>query len=215
VDTIDVVGRGTAQVAPAPAERYELRRLATLDPVLATAPGDHEGVVGPLLDRWTWLDDRGRRARLRRFGQRFAKGDIAYLAVQDGQAVAWTWVSRAPAIHCHWSGLRFHFAPDEAYVYDLWCSPEHRRHGAAAFVMRGALSDLAARGEARQVYGFVLRDNRPSQVLHRLVLGFEQVQEVQDLRVLGRRGVQLPGTLRPRRGPCVPGLRVLPFGPTR
>ena len=135
--------------------------------------------------------------RTRRTAKRFRQGDVAYVATSADQVAAWVWVSRLHSFRCRWSGLHFRLDPDEAYLYDLWSFPEHRASGAGPFVMRAAIDDLHRIGDVSRVYGYILRDNRANQSLTRVILGFEQVQRVKDLRILSRIALQLPFTAQP------------------
>jgi hypothetical protein len=205
VHTYDILGRPTAGLTALPpdATPFVLHRVTCPDGLLAAAPGERDWAVIELLRRRVPpFDRRLRDSQLRRRADRFARGDVAYVAVADGDVAAWAWVSLASEVHCRWSGLRFHLQPGEAYLYDLWAFPGRRAGGAGAFVMRGLIDDLHRTGSASQVYGYVLSDNRASQVLHRLGLGFEQVQEVRAARLLSRWAWQLPFSADPPSGPC-------------
>jgi hypothetical protein len=131
---------------------------------------------GFVLERVTSIPDGRQGSWTRELAARFAAGDVAYVARAEGQPAAWAWVSQAPQVRCPWSGLRFELLPDEAFVHDLWSFPGHRHTGAAAFVMRGLLRDLGERGAATSAFACVPRENRENQALHRLLLGFEQLQ---------------------------------------
>jgi hypothetical protein len=209
VHTIDVVVRSTT--VPPPAVRNEdtlaLHRVTSLDSVLRDAPGQRELPLWRLLRHIRPLEERRHGRLAQRNADRFAQGDIAYVATAGQEVAAWLWLSRGPSVRCRWSGLHFSLEPHEAYIYDLWSYPAHRDAGAGAFVMVGLLEDLYRRGEVTRVYGYILRDNRRNQVLTRIVFGFEQVQRVKDIRVLSRRAWQLPGTDRPPVGPCSRPLR--------
>ena len=205
VHTFDILARSTA---PSPVRRaatgseLQLHKVDSPDSLLLDAPSERDWAVLRLVTRVHAIDDWLHRRRVARRAARFAKGDVAYVATRGPEVAAWAWVSRQPAFRCTWSGLRFHLRADEAYLYDLWSYPTYRATGAGAFVMRGLLQDLHEQGDVARVYGYVLTDNRPSQVLHRMVLGFEQVQQVKDLRLLSRFAWQLPLTDRPASGPC-------------
>ncbi|MGB8650063.1 MAG: GNAT family N-acetyltransferase [Mycobacteriales bacterium] len=204
VHTFDILARST-EVTPVPArrgQRFELHRVTGVDSVLLHAPSERDWPVLRLLLRIPSVDRRLRARRVARRAARLAKGDVAYVATAGQAVAAWAWVSRLPSLRCRWSGLRFTLHSDEAYLYDLWSFPSFRTAGAGAVVMRGLLEDLHRQGEVKRVYGYVERENRPSQVLHRIVLGFEQVQQVKDIRVLSRVAWQLPFTDRPSVGPC-------------
>lgn len=204
VNTFDVVGR--ACEGPWPAAKadspYQLLRVTSIDGVLREAPGERDWAVLRLLSRIGPVERRMNDRRVRRSEARFAKGDVAYVAMSGEEVAAWAWVSLQPVVRCRWSGLRFTLRPGEAYLYDLWSFPGQRAAGAGAFVMRGMLDDLYERHEASRVYGYILCENRPSQVLHRLVLGFEQVQRISSVRILSHWAWQLPLTQVPRVGPC-------------
>ncbi|MCU1602205.1 MAG: hypothetical protein JWO22_2914 [Frankiales bacterium] len=202
VHRFDILGRSTAETVPdARSEDYGVQRLTSLEDLLRDADGEHDSRALDALKRIAPIRRALQARRARRQAARFAQGDVAYVATQDGAVAAWAWASQAATFHCRWSGLRFRLATDEAYLYDLWCFPAHRRTGAGVVVMRALMADLHSRGAAR-VYGYVLQDNRASQVLHRLVLGFEQVQVVSSLRVLSHWAWQLPRVGPQQSGPC-------------
>jgi hypothetical protein len=201
VHTFDVVGRDLEGVVFLLHPTLVLLRVTALDTALASAAGQSQLRLVRWLSRFAVVDRLLARRRQRRHQARFAKGDVAYVALDGDEIAAWAWVSQQRQVRCSWSGLRFTLAPREAYLYDLWSYPEHRTAGAGRFVMAGLMRDLADNHGVTRVYGYVLRGNRVSQVLHRLVLGFEQVQQVRDLRVLSTWAWQLPWTISPKEGP--------------
>jgi ribosomal protein S18 acetylase RimI-like enzyme len=204
VHTIDVLGCSTAVPPPAVRRAPELvlHRVKNIDGVLRDVPAQSSFPPMRMLRSMRRVDARLRARSTGRRAQRFAKGEIAYVATAGPDVAAWLWLSASRSFQCHWSGLHFSLQPDEAYIYDLWSYPAYRDAGAGSFVMRGLLEDLHRQGDVARVYGYIMRENRPNQVLTRVVFGFEQVQQVKDIRVLGRRGWQLPFTAKPRTGPC-------------
>lgn len=201
--TFDILGRDTAGVVAPAVPGMEVHRETNPDGLLRDAFNEREGGVVERLLQIRPLAARAQRHAHRRRSARFAKGDEAYVATLGDQVVAWAWVGRQPVVHCRWSGLHFVLKPNEAYLYDLWSSLRHRSSNPGAFVMKSMLQDLRERGEVARVYGYVTTDNRPSQVMHRLVLGFQQVQQVKSVRLLSHWAWQLPGTVTPVDGPCV------------
>jgi ribosomal protein S18 acetylase RimI-like enzyme len=140
--------------------------------------------------------------RLRRFRSRLAKGHVVYVA-SDGRDVAgWMWLSRSRLFRDPWIGLKLHFNPDEWYLYDFWVYPGFRKSGAGALIMAETLRDLQREGQAQDVYGLIDRDNRPNQVLQRIVFGFESVQTVKYVQILVAFGRVLSRSSIPREGPC-------------
>ena len=215
IRVFDVLGRPTEGVLPIASGELRLHRVTSIDGLLRDAPSP---LSWPVIERMAQRPALARlraRRQVRSRAARFGAGDVAYVAAAGGRVAAWVWVSRRARMHCRYSGLRFRLQPGEAYLYDLWTVPDYRANNAGVFVMRGAIHDLNERGDASQVYGYVQRDNRPSQVLHRLLLGFQQVQEVKGLRLLSLWARQLPFTERPRFGPCTRATHSAPVGKDR
>jgi GNAT superfamily N-acetyltransferase len=182
--TVDIVRRGTAQQPPAvrSGARFVLHRASSAeDPLLLSAP------VGA--------------RRLKQVPAAVDRGDVAYVATVDVQAVGWIWLSRV-SHRDPWSGLRFSLAPAECYAYDLWSLPQYRRLGVGAFLMAGLLHDLADDASLEWVYGYVDRANARNQLLLRMVFGFRTVQAVRHVCMFDSRGWQVPFSDRPPGGPC-------------
>ena len=182
--TVDIVRRQTAQAPPAvrAGTAFVLHRATSADdPLLVRAP------IGV--------------RRRKQIPATVARGDVAYLATVEDQAVGWVWLSRV-SHRDRWSGLRFRLTAAECYAYDLWSLPEYRPLGVGAFLMAGLLRDLAEDPTLESVYGYVDRANARNQLLLRMVFGFRTVQVVKHLSVLNARGWQIPMTDRPPRGPC-------------
>ena len=130
--------------------------------------------------------------RLRRLRSRSAKGHIAYVATLRRDVVGWIWLSKASLFRDRWIGLKLRFKPDESYIYDLWVYPRFRKSGAGALIMAEALHALQLEGEKQWVYGWIDRDNRPNQLLQRMVFGFESVQSLKYVQILVAFGRVLP-----------------------
>jgi ribosomal protein S18 acetylase RimI-like enzyme len=126
--------------------------------------------------------------RLRRLRSRSAKGHIAFVATNGNDVLGWIWLSGAALFRDRWIGLKLHFKPGESYVYDLWVYPGFRNSGAAAFLMAEMLHALQGEGDTEWVYGWIDRDNRPNQLLQRMVFGFESVHSVKYIQVLAAFG---------------------------
>ena len=183
VFTDDILERDMS--APPPTPRYRTtfglhRATSPDDPRLAVLPGDRRRLAGP---------------RLRR-------GDVLYIGFAGDEVAAWVWSTKVPAHRAPWSGLRFRLAPNEAYSYDLYAAPAHRHDGAGAFVMAALLSDLHEDPACDRVYTDIGIDNRPSQMLNRMVFGFTDVQRVRCARILDRWGAKVPFSDAPHDGPC-------------
>jgi RimJ/RimL family protein N-acetyltransferase len=127
------------------------------------------------------------------------RGDTGLLAVHEGEAVGWIWLSRV-SHRDPWSGLRIHLAPDEGYAYDLWTEPDLRHlllgQALVGSLLAHAQDDLGL----SRVYGWVDSRNRGSEVLLRM-LGFTDAQSVQRVHVLHRVGWMRRGSDRPPYGP--------------
>ncbi|MCW2778051.1 MAG: hypothetical protein JWN17_1776 [Frankiales bacterium] len=213
VNVFDVLARSTAPRPVAPRPGLAVVRETALDGLLRDAPGERSGRLVTLVGRSALLSRAQLRSRRRRHRARFARGDVAYVATLDGELAAWAWVALGPHVDCRWSGLHFELDPGDAYLYDLWSFPVVRSSGAGAFVVEEMLRDLRERGLADRAFGYVLRGNRASQVMHRLVLGFSQVQEVRGVRVMSHWAWQVPDSAVPPEGPCGPVPARLPQVP--
>jgi GNAT superfamily N-acetyltransferase len=148
------------------------------------------------LSRWQANIPRERWKEVVPFHRR---GDSGFVASVDGRFAGWLWVSRV-SHRDPWSGLRVRLAPNEAYAYALWVEPEFRPKGLARVLVVSMLMDVAADPSVDQVYGWVDKRNRQSEMLLRL-LGFVDVQTVRRVHILRRIGWQVPRSDRPPFGP--------------
>lgn len=128
------------------------------------------------------------------------RGDVGYVATVEGRFAGCIWLSRTTH-RDGWSGLWIRLAPDEAYAYALWVEPDDRPKGVGPALFATMLQELHDDPTVTQVYGWVDKRNRESQMLLRM-LGFAQVQEVRRMRLLDRVGWQVPRSDKPRFGPC-------------
>jgi ribosomal protein S18 acetylase RimI-like enzyme len=128
-----------------------------------------------------------------------ARGDVGFAAISEGRFAGWVWLSRVTH-RDPWSGLTINLAPDEAYAYALWVAEPFRPKGVGRALMTRMLHDVHSDPALSRVYGWVDKRNRESQMLLRL-LGFKDLQVVKHARVLGRVGLQVPRSDRPRFGP--------------
>ncbi len=140
--------------------------------------------------------------RLRRFRSRLARGHVVYVASDGSDVAGWMWLSRSRVFRDRWIGLKLYFKPDEWYLYDFWVYPGFRKSGAGALIMAETLRDLQREGRVQDVYGLIDRDNRPNQVLQRIVFGFESVQSVKYVQMFVAFGRVLSRSAKPRQGPC-------------
>jgi GNAT superfamily N-acetyltransferase len=105
----------------------------------------------PTWEEWkrrTPSENRAQREALLRRGER-----DGYLLLDAGRAVGWTQVG--PRDRLAKLVAQYGLAPDPG-CWAVTCveiAPSHRGRGAAAFLLRGVLDDLRARG-ARRVQGF-------------------------------------------------------------
>jgi ribosomal protein S18 acetylase RimI-like enzyme len=203
VHVLDIVRRDVDKAAPEPRadEGLAVHRVEGGDLVIAASRVGSSPVV-LRLSGLPFVDSLAAARRLRRFRRRLARGEVAYVATQGNAVAGWIWLSQARVFRDRWIGLRLQFAPDESYVYDLWVYPKFRSSGAGALIMAEMLRDLQRAGSARWVYGFIDRDNKPNQVLQRLVFGFRSVQSVEQVEFMVAFGRVLTWTLAPPDGPC-------------
>jgi len=203
VHELDIVRRSVEEGPPELRvdEGLMLHRVEGGDLVIdAARVGSHPIIVA--LARIGFIDTLAAARRLRRFRTRLARGEVVYIATKGEDVAGWAWVSKAGAFRDRWIGLHLKFAPDELYIYDLWAYPKYRSSGAGALIVAGILRDLQSDGLVRWVYGCIDRENRPNQVLQRLVFGFRSVQSVKVLRMVVAFGRVLPATATPPSGPC-------------
>lgn len=203
VHVFDVVRRRVAVQIPAVrADSGLLVRRAEGDDLLVDAArvGSHPLAVS--LAGVPVLGGLAMARRLRRFRRRVAKGKAVYIATAGDHVAGWAWLSGDRVFRDRWIGLQLHFEEDERYVYDLWVYPAFRDTGAGALLMAAVLRDLQRDGRVEWLYGLIDRDNRPNQLLQRLVFGFETVQSVSYVRILVAFGRVLLGSATPTDGPC-------------
>jgi GNAT superfamily N-acetyltransferase len=201
---LDVVRRSVDDSVPEPRadEGLVVHRVEGGE-LLAAASQVGSNPVVLSLSRFGIVDSLATARRLRRFRRRVDRGEIAYVATKEQQVAGWAWLSGAREFHDRWIGLRLQFAPDESYIYDLWVYPEFRSSGAGALIMAEMLRELQRAGSAQWVYGYIDRENRPNQVLQRLVFGFRSVQSVKQVEFLVAFGRILSTSITPPNGPCV------------
>ena len=203
VHVLDIVRRRIDEPAPEP-RAYEglVVQRAEGDDLLIEASKVGSNPIVLSLSRYGFIDSLAAARRLRRFHRRAARGEVAYVATSNGIVAGWAWLSTARVFRDRWIGLRLQFAPDESYIYDLWVYPEFRSSGAGALIMAEMLRDLQRLGTKQWVYGYIDRDNKPNQVLQRIVFGFRSVQSVKQLQFLVAFGRILPASATPPDGPC-------------
>jgi ribosomal protein S18 acetylase RimI-like enzyme len=200
---LDIVRRDVEEPAPEPRvdEGLVVQRVEGGDLLVAASKVGSSPIV-LRLSGFPFVDSLAAARRLRRFRRRSARGDVAYIATKGPSVAGWIWLSDARVSRDRWIGLRLQLEPDESYVYDLWVYPQFRTSGAGALIMAEMFRDLQRTGSARWVYGFIDRDNRPNQVLQRVVFGFRSVQSVEQVQFLIAFGRILPWTVTPPTGPC-------------
>lgn len=203
VHVLDLVRRSVDEGAPEPRvdEGLVVHRVEGGDLLIeASKVGSNPILLS--LSRFGFIDSLAAARRLRRFRRRLPRGEVAYIATKDKDVAGWMWLSKARVFRDRWIGLRLQFAPDESYIYDLWVYPEFRSSGAGALILAEMLRDLQRVGSVRWVYGYIDRDNKPNQVLQRLVFGFRSVQSVKQVQFLVAFGRVLSATVTPPNGPC-------------
>jgi GNAT superfamily N-acetyltransferase len=202
--TFDIVRRSVDQAVPEPRvdEGLVVHRVEVGGDLLIEASKVGTIPVILRLSKFRLVDSLAAARRLRRFHRRLARGEVVYIATKGGVVAGWTWLSQARVFDDRWIGLRLQFAPDESYIYDLWVYPRFRTSGAGALIMAEMLGDLQRAGSVRWVYGYIDRENRPNQMLQRLVFGFRSVQSVEHVRFMVAFGRILPWTVAPPSGPC-------------
>jgi ribosomal protein S18 acetylase RimI-like enzyme len=153
-------------------------------------------------DELPWWEGLMGPKKLRQVRAALAEGDIASVALLEGRIVGQAWATRITK-----GDVQVRLAADEAYIYGLGTDERYRSMGTAVAVMSELLSALACDGVSR-VYGYVDRRNRVSQVVHRTLLGFEQVQRARRVRLFRRWGFVVPGSAHPASGPLITSSRL-------
>lgn len=127
-------------------------------------------------------------------------GDRAYIALSDDDIVGWSWIAfrshRDPS-----TGLRIRLDPGDAYSYDSWVHAEHRKNRVFQFLFSSIYDDLRLHHDKKRMVGYVLIGNEGA-LKASAPYGLSEVQTVRTVHALGRWGLQLPFSDRPRRGPC-------------
>jgi hypothetical protein len=193
--TRDVLARRIADPPPEQPENLGLvlHRLESVADAAGKTPSLSRGEFEDLQLHLPLLHPL-RRARWRRaVGERFRRGDVAYVATVDGDIAGWIWLSSRAVIRGAGTGLRIHLEPGDAYLYHFWTVPRHRHLGTARFVMGGALWDLY-RAEREvdprpdrshpRVFGYIDRPNPANLLLLTVVFGFRVVETVRYVRLL-------------------------------
>ena len=203
VHVLDIVRRRVSDAIPdiRADESMVVQRVDGGDLIaLAARVGVHPLILP--LSKVPAIDRLATARRLRRFRSRLAKGHVAYVATKGDDVAGWMWSSNTRLYRDRWIGLKLHLEADEGYLYDFWVSPAFRRSGVGAFITAETLRDLQCDGRMQWVYGWIDRDNKPNQMLLRVVFGFESVQSVKCMRVLVAFARVLPRSATPREGPC-------------
>lgn len=154
------------------------------------------------MDERPWWEGLMSPKALKQVRAALADGDVASVALLRGRIVGQAWATRVTK-----GDVRVRLAADEAYIYGLGTDARYRSMGTALAVMSELLSSLACDGVSR-VYGYVDRRNRTSQVVHRTLLGFVQVQQARRVRLFRRWGFVIPGSVHPASGPLVTSSRL-------
>ncbi len=96
----------------------------------------------------------------RPWASRLEAGEVAAVALREGEILAFCWLSRRP-VWVGEIGLEVLPRDGEAYVYDAYTEPAHRGQALFPALLRIVLAEAAASG-ADRVLIFVLDDNRAS-----------------------------------------------------
>jgi GNAT superfamily N-acetyltransferase len=78
--------------------------------------------------------------------------------------------------------LDIQLGEDEAYMFDMYVTPDSRGKVAAGYLLSNALQDLKDSGFTR-VYGFYEKDNLPALWIHRL-FGYRELGKRKVSRLL-------------------------------
>ena len=137
----------------------------------------------------------------RRFaGPRLDAGDWYALVILEGdKVIGHFWAALRPSNNPLSGAMRIRLRQDEAYGFDLYLNPDHRRGSIGTFVADATISELKLRG-VRVGYTHVLFDN-PASVLWHDSIGFNWVQMFNYINIGPRIWWKLPFSESPRYGP--------------
>ncbi|MCP4435012.1 MAG: hypothetical protein GY812_05835 [Actinomycetia bacterium] len=180
-------------------DTYDMQLVeSSKDPLLAKlAPPWLQRIAGPMLDAGDWY---------------------AMAILHEGDVVGRVWMAlRVP--HGPVNGvMNVRLANDEAYGFDLYIEPEHRRGDISNFMAYHCINELQLRG-VKVGYTHLDCDNAPSVFWHAGV-GFNTIQSYSYLKIGDRIHWKIPLSDSPRWGPVsrrgrhseAPDERVDPFG---
>lgn len=180
-------------------ENYEMRLVERSDdPLLGRiAPPWMQRLAGPRLDAGDWY---------------------AMAILHGSDVVGRVWMAlRVP--HGPFNGImNVRLADDEAYGFDLYIEPAHRRSDISSFMADHCINELQRRG-VKVGYTHLDCDNAPSVFWHAGV-GFNTIQSYNYLSIGDRVHWKIPFSDSPRWGPVSrrgrhsepPGERGDPFG---
>lgn len=131
--------------------------------------------------------------------QQFSRGDTFYAAWIGDSLASYLWVSTTPHGDPY-SGIRINLRRGEAYIYDVRTFAEAQRKGLARLLIQHALEEMGPT-KITAVHAVVDNGNTASLRLFES-FGFESSGSVSSARILGRYGIQIPGSARPRTSLC-------------
>jgi GNAT superfamily N-acetyltransferase len=127
-------------------------------------------------------------------------GDWYAMAILDGdQVVGRVWMATRVDNQLLNGIMHVRLRDDEAYGFDLYIEPEHRRGSISSFIADACISELQRRG-TRIGYTHLMFDNPPSVMWHHMV-GFNWLQVYNMISIGERFVMKIPFSESPRFGP--------------
>lgn len=164
------------------AKNYEMTEVVTADdPKLSWAPRWQRRIAAGPMERGQWMCL------------------VANDKDLDGLQVGHVWVTFATTRSVGNGMLNVNLRGDEAYVWDLFIHPEHRRESLGNAMGQALIDAFIPRG-INWGYTHVLMDNSSSVIWHHM-FGFDAVQTVNCVNVGDRYWWKVPFSASPRIGP--------------
>jgi ribosomal protein S18 acetylase RimI-like enzyme len=163
-------------------DNYEFTRVASADdPDLSWAPRWQRRFAAGPMSRGEWVCL------------------VAHDKDLDGLRVGHVWTTFASTRSLGNGMLNVNLRDDEAYVWDLFIHPDHRRMSLGNAMGQALIDTFGPRG-VKWGYTHVLMDNTSSVVWHHM-FGFDAIQTVNCVNVGDRFWWKLPFSASPRFGP--------------
>lgn len=163
-------------------DNYRMIEIASADdPMLSWAPQWQRHLAAGPMERGEWMCL------------------VAKDEDHDGLQVGHVWLTLASTRSVGNGMLNVNLRDDEAYVWDLFIHPEHRRESLGNAMGQALIDTLIPRG-IKWGYTHVLMEN-PSSVIWHHMFGFDVAQTVNCVNIGDRYWWKIPFSAAPRFGP--------------